>query len=337
MAGPARLGGRAAVLVASVNHSLTRRLLGAPFWARWPARTPAHRDWGEAMETLRNFVGTLGPVRLLVLGGVTLVGFFVWIIARASAPQQAQRPRHSRCRAGRPAAGGIRHSLSSGQWRNVGVRRRGSGRPDPRRPCRTGTARRRVSRLRDFDAGEPLGTTSFQQNLNLVRAVEGELARTIRPIDTVKAARVHLVLPRRELFSREKPEASASVLLMRGRMRLTVAQVTAVRHLIASAVSGLTPSRISIVDGQGTLLTETRTAPTRWARRAPTSAGASWRVTLPRTVEQLLKRIVGAGKVRAEVSATSTSIHQHQRGNLRPRRAGRSLDAVRRTKRHQHQ
>ncbi|MBY0431506.1 MAG: flagellar M-ring protein FliF, partial [Rhodospirillales bacterium] len=62
-----------------------------------------------------------------------------------------------------------------------------------------------------FDKSDPLGSTSFMQNVNLVRALEGELSRTIRAIDKVKSARVHLVLPKREVFSRETQEPSASV------------------------------------------------------------------------------------------------------------------------------
>ena len=61
-----------------------------------------------------------------------------------------------------------------------------------------------------FDKSDALGATSFVQNINHLRALEGELARTIRAIDRVQAARVHLVLPERALFSRDKAEASAS-------------------------------------------------------------------------------------------------------------------------------
>jgi flagellar M-ring protein FliF len=263
------------------------------------------------METLRNFVRTLGAVRLTVLGGVALalIVFFVWIIARTSAPQQAllygDLDMADAARVvSQLEASAIPYHLDNGGT-SVYVA------ADQVARTRVALAERGLPSggsvgYEIFDAGESLGTTNFQQNLNLVRALEGELARTIRSIDTVKAARVHLVLPRRELFSREKPEASASVLLqMRGRTRLTPAQVTAVQHLIASAVSGLTPSRISIVDGQGTLLTEG----TDGSDAVALAAGKAdqrrreLETHLSRTVEQLLERIVGAGKARAEVSA----------------------------------
>src|SRR5471032_3010991 len=64
-----------------------------------------------------------------------------------------------------------------------------------------------------FDKSDALGTTSFVQNINHLRALEGELARTIRGLDRVQQARVHLVLPERPLFSRDKAEPSASIVL----------------------------------------------------------------------------------------------------------------------------
>ena len=64
-----------------------------------------------------------------------------------------------------------------------------------------------------FDKADALGSTSFIQNINKLRALEGELARTIRGLDRVDGARVHLVLPDRPLFSRDKIEPSASIVL----------------------------------------------------------------------------------------------------------------------------
>ena len=98
-----------------------------------------------------------------------------------------------------------------------------------------------------FDKSDALGTTSFVQNINHLRALEGELARTIHAIDRVQAARVHLVLPERPLFSREAPEPSASI-VVRVRGALEPQQIKAIRHLVASDVNGLKPQRVSIVD-----------------------------------------------------------------------------------------
>jgi flagellar M-ring protein FliF len=79
-----------------------------------------------------------------------------------------------------------------------------------------------------FDKSDALGATTFVQNINHLRALEGELARTIRSIERVQAARVHHVLPERRLFSREKVEASASIVL-KVRGALEPQQVRAVR------------------------------------------------------------------------------------------------------------
>src|SRR5215203_5588287 len=104
-----------------------------------------------------------------------------------------------------------------------------------------------------FDKSDALGATSFVQNINHLRALEGELSRTIRALDRVQAARVHLVLPDRPLFSRDAPEPSASIVL-RVRGQLEAQQVRAIRHLVASAVNGLKATRVSIVDEAGQLL-----------------------------------------------------------------------------------
>ena len=106
-----------------------------------------------------------------------------------------------------------------------------------------------------FDKSDALGTTSFVQNVNNLRALEGELSRTIRALDRVQDARVHLVMPERPLFSRDKLEPSASIVL-KVRGSLEPQQVRAIRHLVATAVSGLRPQRISIVDEQGQLLAD---------------------------------------------------------------------------------
>jgi flagellar biosynthesis/type III secretory pathway M-ring protein FliF/YscJ len=93
-----------------------------------------------------------------------------------------------------------------------------------------------------FDKSDALGATTFIQNINRLRALEGELARSIRSLDRVQAARVHLVMPERPLFSRDKVEATASIVL-RVRGSLAPTEVRAIRHLVASAVKGLKPDR----------------------------------------------------------------------------------------------
>lgn len=156
-----------------------------------------------------------------------------------------------------------------------------------------------------FDRSEGLGTTSFVQSINHLRALEGELARTIRSIAQVKQARVHLVLPRRELFSRDRQEPSASIiLLMRGNTRMAQPQIRAIQHLVAAAVPGLQPSMVSIVDDKGTLLARTASEEDlQGTARTAEEMRLAYENQLARTVEELLERSVGLGNVRAEVSA----------------------------------
>lgn len=159
-----------------------------------------------------------------------------------------------------------------------------------------------------FDRSESLGTSNFVLNINHLRALEGELARTIRSLTYVRRARVHLVLPTRQLFSRDTPEPSASVVLqMQGGRRLTPSEIYAVQQLVAAAVPQLQPSHISIVDGRGTLLSKGRdrtgtdgTGANVGAREAMQQ---SFESDLSRTIEEILERSVGPGRVRAEVTA----------------------------------
>jgi flagellar M-ring protein FliF len=156
-----------------------------------------------------------------------------------------------------------------------------------------------------FDKSESLGTSSFAQNVNHLRALEGELARTIGSLGAVQNARVHLVLPQRELFSRERQDPSASIVIkMRGAERLTKSQVAAVQHLTASAVPGLRPGRVSIVDAEGNLLARGTEDDKGQANALNLDERqTSYETRLARSIEEMLERSVGPGKVRAEVRA----------------------------------
>ncbi|MEQ1889148.1 MAG: flagellar basal-body MS-ring/collar protein FliF [Alphaproteobacteria bacterium] len=105
-----------------------------------------------------------------------------------------------------------------------------------------------------FDKSEMLGQTSFAQNVNQLRAMEGELARTIRTISTISNARVHLVIPKRELFASGRKQEPTASIVVKTRGQLTNAQVNAIQHLAASAVPGLTPARVAVIDDKGKLL-----------------------------------------------------------------------------------
>lgn len=156
-----------------------------------------------------------------------------------------------------------------------------------------------------FDNTSGLGTTNFVQNINRLRALEGELSQTIRSIENVAQARVHLVLPQRELFSRERQEASASIaLLMEGNARLDDQQILSIQHLVASAVPDLESNLVSIVDQEGTLLARGSNENNPFGGNLTgQEIQANYEQRVRQSVEQLIERSVGPGNVRAEVSA----------------------------------
>ena len=262
------------------------------------------------METFLQALRSLGPTRLAVMGAVILglIGFFIFLTTRLTTPQMEL------------LFGELDPSDSSrivGQLESTNtvyeLRANGSQvfvPSDKVAQLRLTMAEQGLSGgsigYEIFDDAEALGTTNFLQNINLIRALEGELVRSIKTIESVRTARVHLVLPRRELFSREKQQPRASILVkMRGATRLSNEQVSAVQHLIAAAVPGLIPSRISIVDDKGSLLArgfEDKDSPAAMAAKSEERRRA-FENRLARTIEALLEKTVGFGKVRAEVTA----------------------------------
>ena len=104
-----------------------------------------------------------------------------------------------------------------------------------------------------FDKTDTFGATAFTQNINRLRALEGELSRSITTISGIESARVHLVIPDHEIFARDSQPPSASVVL-KTRGRLDRGQVEAIQHLVAAAVAGMDSQRVAIVDDRGDLL-----------------------------------------------------------------------------------
>ena len=157
-----------------------------------------------------------------------------------------------------------------------------------------------------FDKPEGLGTTNFVQGINEMRALEGELARTIGTISVVETARVHLVLPKRELFTRDRQEPSASIVLkIRGNTTLAKGQVAAIQNLVATAVSGLKPNHISIIDQNGNLLARGTDDPNQAFSGSSTAEEqrVAYENRLSRSVEDMLDRSIGFGHVRVDVNA----------------------------------
>lgn len=156
-----------------------------------------------------------------------------------------------------------------------------------------------------FDQKQAFGTTSFVQNINQIRAIEGELSRTIGTIESVRSARVHIVLPQRELFSRDSSPATASVFLnLRNSAGIGHEQVQAIQHLVAAAVPKLRAAGVAVIDQSGNMLAkgEEDTADTVSARSGE-EMRQKYEMRSARSIEDMIGRIVGYGKVRATVSA----------------------------------
>ena len=150
---------------------------------------------------------------------------------------------------------------------------------------------------------EKFGISQFSEQVNYQRALEGELARTIETLGPVKRARVHLAMPKPSLFVREQksPSASVTVNLEPGRA-LDEGQISAVVHLVSSAVAGLPPGNVTLVDQGGHLLTQSNTS-SRDLNDAQLKYASDVEGRIQRRIESILSPIVGNGNVHAQVTA----------------------------------
>ncbi|MCI3135033.1 flagellar basal-body MS-ring/collar protein FliF [Phenylobacterium aquaticum] len=150
-----------------------------------------------------------------------------------------------------------------------------------------------------FDQTNALGQTDFVQQLNRQRALEGELARTIQSLDGVTSARVHLVLPKRELFEEEAQQPSASVSIGVGGREPGPDQVRAIQNLVAGAVPNMKPDRVTVVDQHAKTLSggEAGDALEADGRKSQVEA------RIAKSVKTMIEGLVGAGKTRVNVTA----------------------------------
>jgi flagellar M-ring protein FliF len=259
------------------------------------------------VNSLIEFVKALGAARIAAMAAVTavLIGFFAFVIVRVSTPTMA--PLFTELSLDDSAR--IVKELES---QGIVYEMRGEGStllvPKPQvtrlrmKLAENGLPRGGSIGYEIFDKSDALGTTSFVQNVNHLRALEGELARTIRSIDRVAAARVHLVIPERQLFARDKQDPSAAIVLkLRG--SLDASQIRAVRHLVASAVRGLKPERVSIVNEQGQLLADGSGNEGDAVSSGMDDRHASFEKRLKEQVESIISSVVGPGRARVQVSA----------------------------------
>ncbi|HEV2563274.1 MAG TPA: flagellar basal-body MS-ring/collar protein FliF [Rhizomicrobium sp.] len=163
-----------------------------------------------------------------------------------------------------------------------------------------------------FDKSDAFGTTAFVQNINQLRALEGELARSIQTIDSIDSARVHLVIPERQIFSRDEQQPSASVVL-KTRNNMERGQVSAIQHLVAAAVAGLDPSRVAIIDDRGDLLAggdgKTGADATAADQEQHTT---DFEDRMRQRIESIVTSVVGPGHVRVQVAADMNYKHESE-------------------------
>ncbi|MEW6520925.1 MAG: flagellar basal-body MS-ring/collar protein FliF [Thermodesulfobacteriota bacterium] len=148
-----------------------------------------------------------------------------------------------------------------------------------------------------------LGTTDFVQRLNYQRAVQGELARTIKQFKQVRDARVHIATPRESVFVEDSKPPSASVsLTMAGQEKLAKEQIMAIVNLVASAVPGLTSENITIVDTFGRLLFRKEGDDVSMLSATQLEYQLKVESALRNKVESLLEEVVGINKALARVT-----------------------------------
>jgi len=258
------------------------------------------------VNSVTDFVKALGPARLAAMGAVAaaLIGFFVFLMLRLSQPQLSV----------------LYTDLTFDDSLQIVKKLEGMNIPHEIRQegAIVLAPKEQVLRIRMdmaenglpaggtvgyeiFDKADTLGATSFVQNINRVRAIEGELARTIRSLRNVVSARVHLVLPKRELFSREKNDPSASI-VVKVRGELDGGQIKAIQHLSASAVNGLKPSRVSIVNEAGRLLANGRGDADQPGATEFEERHQALEQRMRSEIEDIVASVVGNGRVRVRVS-----------------------------------
>lgn len=148
-----------------------------------------------------------------------------------------------------------------------------------------------------------LSTSDLQNNVNLQRALQGELERSITTLEEITSARVHLALPPERLFSAESQPPSASVVVGLGSARLSPAQVGAITQLVASAVPGLEPQAVTVVDTAGRVLSGGRDDSGGLLTMAQIEATRAYEESLRAHLQSMLDSVVGAHKSVVRVQA----------------------------------
>lgn len=262
------------------------------------------------MDGFSQILRNLGPVRLAAIGSVMLgvIGFFIYLMSQTSSGNMSI----------------LYSQLDPAEASRVVQKIESIGIPVSISPDGTAVSvpAEKVARLRMdvaqdglisgggvgyeiFDRGDVLSTSGSMIDINKLRALEGELTKSIKTIKGVSSARVHLVIPKRELFSRDKVDPSASIMLkMTGMAKLSESQIKSIQYLVASAVPNLSVDRISIVDDKGNLLAKESDSDSSVQQlTAQQEVTRSYEKRAAKQLETLLEKTLGPGKIQTEISA----------------------------------
>src|SRR6201999_1610573 len=144
-----------------------------------------------------------------------------------------------------------------------------------------------------FNTQSALGQTDFVQQLNMNRATEGAVARTIRALDGVAFASVHLVLPERQLFQDSAYQDTVSVTIGVGAREPSTDQVRAVQNLVAGAVPNLKPERVTVIDQHGKTLSADSDG--ALGGKAGADAKSAIEDSIQARIKSLVEGVVGPG------------------------------------------
>ena len=266
------------------------------------------------MQNFLNNLMALGQRRLMILGAVTAVVMGVMLFGISAITSPNYQPLYRNLSAA--TASSIEATLTSSGF-NAVMSEDGTSVSVPASDmararmvlAETGIPIEGDPGWELFDESTGLAMNSFMQRVNRLRAMEGELARSIQTLEGVQSARVHLVLPEREAFSRERPSPRASVIVrpVPGRA-ISRKQATAVRNLVASSVAELDLNRVTVLSASGeVILAETGSAGGQVTLQTTKSTIEE---RLAQEVQNMLTARVGAGNARVRVNVELTSARE---------------------------
>lgn len=261
------------------------------------------------MSSIADTFKTLGPARLSIMGAIVvgLLVFFAFVTTRVSQPDMSilygdLTSADSSSVAAKLEQSQIAYRISQ-DGAQVFVPKEEVGRARMLL-AEAGLPNGGSMGYEIFDQSQGFGQTQFIQNINQVRALQGELARTISSMGPVQYAKVHLVLPQRQLFERQAAQATASVTLkLKPTQRLNNEQIFAIQNLVANSVPGLQADKVTILDSEANLLAGGSDTSVAGQSAKSEERRRAFEQRLDAAVEELVGRVVGINHVRAQVTA----------------------------------